>query len=118
MQVEALNREKALVPPVVLTLPKHLRGVGEAQLEALSNKLSLILQALQRERQSKTDTMLSYILLLLLLQQQHIREQQQYLLLLQQQQQQQHNHYSKSHQQQKQQHTTSRSNTTSSSSCC
>ena len=88
--MEALNREKALVPPVVLTLPKHLRGVGEAQLEALSNKLSLILQALQRERQSKTDTMLSYILLLLLLQQQHIREQQQYLLLLQQQQQQQH----------------------------
>lgn len=52
-QVEALNREKALVPPVVLTLPKHLRGAGEAQLEALSNKMGLILQALDRERQRK-----------------------------------------------------------------
>ncbi|CDJ58245.1 hypothetical protein EMWEY_00014590 [Eimeria maxima] len=53
--VEALNREKALVPPVVLTLPKHLRGAGEAQLEALSNKMGLILQALDRERQPDDD---------------------------------------------------------------
>ncbi|OEH74703.1 hypothetical protein cyc_02755 [Cyclospora cayetanensis] len=48
--VEALNREKALTPPVVLTLPKHLRGVGIEQLEALSTKMGQILQALDRER--------------------------------------------------------------------
>ncbi|XP_026192124.1 uncharacterized protein LOC113147078 [Cyclospora cayetanensis] len=51
--VEALNREKALTPPVVLTLPKHLRGVGIEQLEALSTKMGQILQALDRERKSK-----------------------------------------------------------------
>ncbi|CDJ43975.1 hypothetical protein, conserved, partial [Eimeria tenella] len=49
--VEALNREKALVPPVVLTLPKHLRGSGSEQIEELSKKMGLILQALERERQ-------------------------------------------------------------------
>ncbi|KAL8436753.1 hypothetical protein Efla_002185 [Eimeria flavescens] len=49
--IEALNREKALVPPVVLTLPKHLRGAGVEQLEALSTKMGLILQALDRARQ-------------------------------------------------------------------
>ncbi|KAL8274142.1 hypothetical protein Esti_001984 [Eimeria stiedai] len=48
--IEALNREKALVPPVVLTMPKHLRGAGVEQLEALSTKMSHILQALDRQR--------------------------------------------------------------------
>ncbi|CDJ53463.1 hypothetical protein, conserved [Eimeria brunetti] len=75
-RVEALNREKALVPPVVLTLPKHLRGVGEAQLEAISNKMGLILQALDRERQTTSEEDSEDRTSLALVQQRMLEEQQ------------------------------------------
>lgn len=58
--MEALNREKALVPPVVLTLPKHLRGAGIEQLQALSTKMGHILQALERERRGKAHLFLVF----------------------------------------------------------
>lgn len=53
VQVDALNKEKALVPPVVLALPRHLRGVGAEQLEELSSKVSAALRLLDEEKRGE-----------------------------------------------------------------